>query len=274
MIPIHAPTPVGTDPYRVSPPRLHDYLLHGKDHYPIDREFGEQLLQRIPEERSMALANRAWHRRAVGYMAGTGITQFLDLGAGLPTTHPTHEVVRAVQPDARVVYVDHDPLVIIHSHAFLATDPARRAVVQADLREPDGIVHHPDVRRLFDFDRPIGLILSAVLDFLSDADRPYAIVRALSKAWPRGSFIAISHITHEAAPDRALSLEKCYSGNSVPRKARSRAEIEAFFDGTELVGPRLTYVCDWRTTIGETGRALETYFPPDQTWVLGGVGRT
>ncbi|MFL1427506.1 MULTISPECIES: SAM-dependent methyltransferase [unclassified Nocardiopsis] len=260
------PPPEGVDPHKASPARLYDYYLDGKDNYPVDREVGDRLLEKIPEIRSMALANRAFLRRVVRYMAGEGIDQFLDLGSGLPTADNTHEVAQTVNPDVRVVYVDHDPMAVAHGNAVLATDPERTAMVAADLRNPASILSHPDTRRLIDFDRPVGLLLIAVLHFLPDDTRPYGIVRTLRDVLPTGSITAISHVENQTAPDRAALMEEVYASTSAPGRTRSHAEISRFLDGMEMVHPGVTYVCDWRPEL------CDTYWPPDQAWVLGGVG--
>lgn len=261
------PPPEGADTTRPSPARLYDYYLDGKDNYPVDREVGDRLLEQIPEIRSMAQANRAFLRRVVRFMARQGIDQFLDLGSGLPTADNTHEIAQDVSSDARVVYVDHDPLAVRHAQALLATDPEQTTVVAADLRDPDSILSHPETLRLLDFDRPIGLLLIAVLHFLPDDARPYEIVRTLCDALPPGSMVAISHVDNETAPERAALMEEVYKNTSAPGRTRGHTEIRRFFDSTELVPPGLTYVCDWRPELRDTA------WPPEQAWVLGGVGR-
>lgn len=259
--------PEGADTTRPSPARLYDYYLGGKDNYPADRHVGDSLLEQIPELGSMARANRAWLRRVVGFMARQGIDQFLDLGSGLPAQDPTHQVAQSVHPDARVVYVDHDPLAIAHANALLATDPERTTVVGVDMRDPHAVLDHPHTRRLIDFDRPVGLLFVAVLHFLPDSVHPHQIVRTYRDALEPGSCMAISHVDNETAPERAALLEQVYASTSAAGQARGRAEIEAFFDGTELVSPGLTYVSDWRRELHDTS------WSPAQAWVLGGVGR-
>lgn len=259
--------PEGADTTRPSPARLYDYYLGGKDNYPVDREVANDLLEQIPELRDMARANRCFQRRAVQYMARQGITQFLDLGSGLPAQDPTHEVAQAIDPKARVVYVDHDPLAVAHASAMLAGDPDRTAVVAADLREPWSILSHRETTRLIDFSRPVGVLLVAVLHFFSDDAHPHEIVRTLREALSAGSFMAISHVDNETAPDRAAQLEQMYATTSAPGQARSHNEIKAFFDGLTLVHPGLSYVCHWRLQPGDP------YWAPARAWVQGGVGR-
>lgn len=268
------PKPEGADRSRPSPARLYDYYLGGKDHYPIDRETGDRLLKQIPELKSMAQANRAWLRRVVRYLARQGVDQFLDLGSGLPTVDNTHELAQSVNSDARVVYVDHDPLAVIHGQALLATDSGRTAVVAADLRDPWSILAHRETNRLIDFSRPVAVLLVAVLHFLPDDARPYDLVRTYRDALPSGSFVAISHVDNEAAPHRAALLEEVYAATSAPGQTRSRHGFTRFFDGMELVEPGVTYVCDWQPDLGtDDYTGPEALCPPDEAWVLTGVGR-
>ncbi|GAB3724253.1 SAM-dependent methyltransferase [Nocardiopsis nanhaiensis] len=266
--------PEGTDTSRPSPARLYDYLLGGKDHYTVDRQVGEQLLAQIPELQSMARANRAFLHRVVRYMARQGIDQFLDLGSGLPAANPTHEVAQGTHPTAQVVYVDHDPLAVTHARAMLATEPDRTAVVAADLRDPAAVLDDHDTRRVLDFDRPIGLLLVAVLHFFPDAVRPEEIVRTYLDALPPGSYIAISHVENETAPERAAYLEQVYARTSAPGQTRNRAQIEAFFTGTDLVAPGVVFVSDWPGDPADGHLPLTAYHPPEKAWVLGGLART
>lgn len=263
MIPLMTSPCMGTDFSRVSPARLHNFLLGGKDHYPIDRAAGEDLLAQVPELAVMAHATRSWHRRAVQFMASAGINQFLDLGSGFPTINNTHEVAWSILPGARVVYVDHDPLVAAHSRALLATDPERTAVVQADLRNVDNVLNDPDVLRLLDCSQPVGLTMTAVLDSLPHTDRPHDIVRSYREMLAPKSYLALTHLTTEVS-ERAGLLEQA---EAHPYTPRPRQEISHFFDGTELVHPGLTYVRDWRPPVQR-----DTDRPPAREWVLGGVG--
>jgi hypothetical protein len=246
---------------------MYDYLLGGKDHYPIDRETADFLLARIPELRSMALANRGWLGRVVEHLAHAGIDQFLDLGSGLPAQNPTHEVARTIRPDARVVYVDHDPLAVAHSRAMLGGATAGAAVVQADLRTPREVLEHPETRRVLDLDRPVAVLFVAVLHFVRDADDPYGLVDTFVDALAPGSYVAISHVEHDTHPDRAHLLEQVYATSAAPGQTRSRHQIERFFAGLDLVEPGVRHVADWRRRPGDS------YWWPGQAWVLGGLAR-
>jgi hypothetical protein len=246
---------------------MYDYLLRGKDHYPIDRDTADVLLSRIPELRSMALANRAWLGRVVEHLAHAGIDQFLDLGSGLPAQNPTHVVARTIRPDARVVYVDNDPLAVAHSRAMLGGATAGAAVVQADLRNPRAVLDHPETRRVLDLERPVGLLMVAVLHFVRDADDPYGLVDAFIDALAPGSYVAISHVESDTHPGRARLLEQVYATSSAPGQTRSRAQIEGFFAGLDLVEPGVCHVADWHHRPGDDR------WWPDEAWVLGGLAR-
>lgn len=259
--------PDGAAGLRLSPARMYDYLLGGKDHYPVDREAADSLLSQIPELRSMALANRAWLGRAVEYLARAGVDQFLDLGSGLPAQDPTHRVARSIIPGARVVYVDHDPLAAAHSRAMLTDDPAATAVVQADLRDPAAVLSHPETLRVLDLGKPIGVLMVAVLHFIRDSDDPYGLVDTYVDAVAPGSYVAISHVESDTHPDRARLLEQVYATSSAPGQARTHSRIAGFFDGLDLVAPGVCHVADWRRRSGDT------HWWPAQAWVLGGVAR-
>jgi hypothetical protein len=238
-----------------NPARIYDYFLGGKDNYPADREVAEQVLAVAPVARAMVHDNRAFLRRAVRYLAGeAGIRQFLDIGSGLPTQDNVHEVAQAVAPDARVVYVDNDPVVITHGRALLAGDNV--TVVRADLREPDSILGDPEVRELIDFGRPVALLLLAILHFVPDDQDPYGIVARFRDALPFGSYLAISHGTkdipdrHDMTPEEmaehARETERLYQRTSSPVSTRTHAQVERFFHGWELVNPGLVEIQRWR----------------------------
>jgi hypothetical protein len=230
------------------PARMYDYYLGGKDNFPADREAAEQALAATPAVRDMARQNRAFLQRVVRFLArDAGIRQFIDIGTGLPTQGNVHEIAQAITPDARVVYVDNDPIVIVHSDALLAGH--NTTAIQADLREPNVILEHPEVREVIDLDQPVAILLIAVLHFLQDADDPVGIVARLRDAMAAGSYLAISH----GAPDLAqvqsrvtAEVLRAYQRSSAPLTLRSRAEIERFFDGFELVDPGLVQVQSWR----------------------------
>ena len=245
------------------PARMYDYWLGGKDNFPADREAAEEVLALVPQARDMARENRAFLRRTVRFLAGeAGIRQFLDIGTGLPAQGNVHEVAQAVAPDARVAYVDNDPLVHVHANALLAGSST--TIILADLRKPDTILGHPKVRHLIDFDQPLALLLVAVLHFLTDEDDPAGIVARLRDAMAPGSFLAVSHATGDFNPEVATKAARAYDRATSPVVPRTRAEVARFFDGFALVDPGLVQVSRWRPD-GE--------IPEDNVWIYGGVGR-
>jgi len=248
------------------PARMYDYYLGGKDNYPVDRDAAEEVLAVLPEGRDMARANRAFLGRAVRFLAAQGVRQFLDIGTGIPGPGNTGDVSRAVAPDARVVYVDNDPIVLSHTQSLLEHhDPGSTAVIEADLRDPDSILTHPAVQRVLDFERPVAVLLVAVLHFLRDVDDPFGAVERIKRAIPSGGYLVLSHGTGDFEPERAFSAVKGYNQASAPFVLRSRKEISGFFDGTRLLEPGLVQIPWWRPD-GEV--------PPDseKIWIYGGVG--
>jgi S-adenosyl methyltransferase len=238
-----------------NPARIYDYLLGGKDNYPADREVAEQLAAIAPVARDVVHDNRAFLRRAVRLLAReAGIRQFIDLGSGLPTQGNVHEIAQAIAPDARVVYVDHDAMVVTHSRALLAGD--NTVAIQADLREPDVILGHPEVRELIDFDQPIALLLVAILHFIPDDEDPFGIVARFRDALPAGSYLVISHGTRdvpvrpdmsaEAMAEMGARVEQLYQQTTAFIVTRPHAQVERFFDGFDLVDPGLVEIQRWR----------------------------
>ena len=256
-----------------NPARIYDYFLGGKDNFPADRDVAEQVVAIAPVARDVVEDNRAFLRRAVRLLAGeAGIRQFIDLGSGLPTQGNVHEIARAIAPDARVVYVDNDAMVVTHSRALLAGD--NTAAIQADLREPDLILGHPEVRELIDFDQPIALLLMAILHFLPDDEDPLGIVARFRDALPAGSYLAISHGTRdiperrdmsaEAMADMGAKVERLYQLTTASLVTRTRAQVERFFAGFDLLDPGVVEIQLWRPD-GEGSKLPGGFY--------GGVGR-
>jgi S-adenosyl methyltransferase len=224
--------------------RIYDYFLGGKDNFAADRKAAEQILRIIPEARSGALVNRAFLGRAVRFLAGTGIGQFIDIGAGLPTQANVHEVAHQVEPAARVVYVDNDPVIRVHGQALLhSADTA--TVIKADLREPDKILDHPELCALIDFSEPVAVLMVGILHFIADFEDPYGIVAHVRDRLAPGSHLAISHATTDSRRSRER-VAAVYSQATAPLIPRGRAEVSRFFDGLELVEPGLVYAPQWR----------------------------
>jgi hypothetical protein len=230
--------PVGVDPTRPSPARMYDYMLGGTRNLQVDRDATERFLAQYPDLLDAASANRGFLRRAARLMAQThGIRQFIDLGSGLPTQNNTHETVHQVAPDARVVYVDLDPMVLVYAPELL-TDDGTTAVVQADLRDPDTVLADPDVRRLIDFSQPVGLLMTAVLQFVADAADPWALVARYMQAVVPGSYLGLSHITGDKLSARSVQTGvQVYEAATESAHPRTKAEIARFFTGLELVPP-------------------------------------
>jgi hypothetical protein len=231
--------------------RVYDYWLGGKDHFAADREAADRQVRAVPVLPRLARQNRDFLQRAVRYCAGEGITQFLDIGSGLPTNQNVHEVAQAVNPAARVVYVDVDPVVVSHAKALLSD--SQTVAVLADVCRPGEILGAPEVRRLIDLRRPVAVLALSVLHLIPDQADPAGGVAALREAMAPGSFLVISHAdvspahavgTHRVSP-AAQELERANQAMAgVP--ARTRADIEAFFGDMTLVEPGLTDIWAWR----------------------------
>ncbi|MET7706046.1 SAM-dependent methyltransferase [Micromonospora sp. NPDC005413] len=226
--------------------RMYDYFLGGSHNFAADRAAAERVLEIFPETGVAAQTNRQFLRRAVRYAAEQGVRQYLDIGAGLPTQDSVHEVVQAVAPDARVVYVDYDEVAVAYGRRLLTGVPGT-AVVQGDLRRPDDLLAHPDVRATLDLDRPVAVLLLAVLHFVSDDDDPWAAVAKLRDATVPGSHLVLSHLTLDGIPpELAERGQAVYRNSSAPLVPRTHAEASRFFNGYDLVEPGLVATTRWR----------------------------
>jgi hypothetical protein len=238
------------DTSKPHPARMYDYYIGGKNHFAADRALADKALASWPAGRIGLRENRAFLGRAVRYLAAeAGIRQFLDLGSGLPATNNVHEVAQAVAPSSRVVYVDNDPLVLAHARALLtpASAEGRTAYVQADIRQPADILSSPVVRSVLDFDRPIALMLVAVLHFLPDEDKPCGVVGSLLSALPPGSYLAASHITLEHDPVGVGGGQRAYNEAGISMNGRDADDFAALaFGGLEMVPPGVVLVSEWR----------------------------
>ncbi|MGW8354704.1 SAM-dependent methyltransferase [Streptomyces wedmorensis] len=240
--------PPGIDISVPSVSRMYDFYLGGSHNFEVDREAARKAMEFMPGLPKIMQANRAFMRRAVRYAVDNDVTQFLDIGSGIPTFGNVHEVARKADPAARVVYVDHDPVAVAHSRAVLEGDEAA-AVVAADLRKPAEILYSPEVSRLLDLDRPVALLLVAVLHFLEDEDRPYEAVTELLGALAPGSLLVVTHASYEGIPlleEEADGTVGVYRNIRNPLVMRSGDEIARFFEGTEMVEPGLVPMPLWR----------------------------
>jgi hypothetical protein len=258
--------PPGIDVRTPNIARMYDYALGGKDNFAADRAAVEKLFSFAPENRDVCRANRRFLTRAVRFAAAAGVHQFLDLGTGLPSQGHVHEVVAETDPDAHVVYVDYDPVVVNHARALLLHSDSV-TVIQADVRDPEGILAHPDVNRLIDWSQPVAVLFLAVLHGIPDDDDPAGIVRAFARHMPPGSYLILSHLSSEGHPPELVAQkEEVFARSSAPVSYRSRAEIVGMFDGFDLVEPGLTTVTRWR------GEALDEKLEAAGQWTLAGVG--
>ena len=250
--------------------RIYDYFLGGKDNFAADRETAERALKAWPAARTAARENRAFVGRAVRYLADEGgITQFLDLGSGLPGVGNVHEVAQDVNPAAHVVYVDNDPIVLAHGRALLTSKPEGKcAYIQADITDPGYILAHPTTRAALDFGRPVALIMAAVLHFFTDEDGTQQTVRTLVDALPTGSYVAASHGTSEYAPRETTDAGRVYQQGGMQGADRDASAFgDLVFNGLTLVPPGVVVVSEWRPEPGAIP------LPAAQVGVNGGVAR-
>ena len=237
------------DTTRPSAARMYDYYLGGFHNFEVDRQAADQLLKIYPQVRDSAVANRAFMRRAVRFMVSQGIDQFLDLGSGIPTAGNVHEIAQAVNPDARVVYVDIDPVAVAHGQAILE-DNENATVIQADARNVESIINHPDAQRLLDFTKPIGILAIAFLHFIED-EGVQKILSAMHSLAVSGSYLAITHSSdgEEFGPEaqRVIRMvQEIYAKSQNPLFFRKLSAIEAMFNGWRLVEPGLVTLPLWR----------------------------
>ncbi|MGW5861371.1 SAM-dependent methyltransferase [Streptomyces sp. NPDC055239] len=229
------------DTSQAHPARVYDWLLGGKDNYPVDEAVGEKL---PPEVRIGALQNRAFMNRAAAHLAGLGVDQFLDIGAGIPTAPNLHQIVQRIEPSSKVVYTDNDPIVLRHAEALLVSSPEGATdYIQADVREPEAILEH--ARTVLDFGRPIGLSLIALMHFVADEQDPYGIVATLVSALPSGSHLVLSHASNDIFPEVAEQATEQYARSGMTLALRSREETVRFTEGLEPVEPGLVTAPEW-----------------------------
>jgi O-methyltransferase involved in polyketide biosynthesis len=238
--------PDGVDVTRPSIARIYDYLLYGKDNFAVDRAAADKLMESRLDPRRLSLANRAFLYRAVRFLARQGVAQYLDLGSGLPTSPSVHEVARDVIPGARVVYVDHDPIVVRHNDALLATRDGV-ITIRGDIRDPDAILADEALAACIDFSQPVAVLLLSVLHFISlEEDAPGIVARFRERMAP-GSYLAVSVGTSDGAdPEMLAEATQTYAGARMPFTLRSQAQIMDLFAGFDLVEPGVVSLPEWR----------------------------
>ena len=241
--------------------RIYDYLLGGKDNYPADRAIGESMIAQLPNVRLAVQWNRAFLRRVVRYLIReAGIRQIIDVGAGLPTAGNTHEVALEACPQARVVYVDHDPIVLAHARSMLHGVPGT-AVIGRDMLEPDSILADRSLRELIDFNEPVALLFLSILHFVADEADPAEIISRLLAPFPAGSHVAISHATPDEVPE-VNDVERVFDEATTRAHVRSRAEIRKLVAGMDIIEPGLAWPPEWRPDPGDEipANAVESYY--------------
>ncbi|GAA1268614.1 SAM-dependent methyltransferase [Planotetraspora silvatica] len=267
----NARSPVDTTKPSIS--RVYDVMLGGKDNFAVDRQVAEMALRIAPDAPAAARANRDFLKRVVRHLArDTGVRQFLDIGSGLPTQGNVHEIAQEFAPDARTVYVDIDPIVLAHGRAILAKDD-RTTVIEADIRDPESILGHPEVTRLIDFSRPVGLLLFAILHHLNDDEDPEGTAGRYRDVLAPGSYLAISHFhnpgaAHPEVSAQAASAERLFNENLGTGRWRTHDEIVSYFGDLELLYPGLVPLAEWQPepdVIPEQGITYHTF--------VGGVAR-
>jgi hypothetical protein len=257
----------GIDLSRPSASRVYDFYLGGFHNFSSDRDMAEQAIKDWPELPLIMKSNRAFLRRAVGYLVEQGVRQFLDIGSGIPTVGNVHEVAQQLAPDSRIVYVDIDPVAVAHSEAILAGNP-NAIVVSGDFRTPAEILADPRVTGQLDLDQPVALLLVALLHFVGDDDAPGEVIGAFRDALAPGSYLAISHATHELHPPEVTAFHRdLYRQTATPMTMRTQAQVRTLFDGFELVDPGVVLSERWRP---KTGGLVEH---PERFPIWAGIGR-
>jgi hypothetical protein len=266
--------PTTIDTTKAHEARFYDYWLGGVDHYPADRALGDEIAAHVPSIRNMVRNNRAFLGRAVRYaITELGITQFLDIGTGLPTARNTHEVAQEVDPAARVTYVDKDPLVLAHARALMTSTPqGETAFIHANLHDPQSILTDPTLIKTIDLSRPVAITLTMILMYFRNSKDPQGVVAELLKAVPAGSTLTISHPTADFNPTATAQAVQACEHAGIPMAPRPRAEVEKLFAGTELVPPGVVTVDAWHPELAE-----KPLFEPDlhigPSWIWAGMGR-
>jgi hypothetical protein len=258
--------PAGIDVSRPSAARVYDYILGGAHNFEVDRALGDELIRTSPDVATTMRANRVFLRRAVRFLAESGVRQFLDIGSGVPTVGNVHEIAQDAAPESTVVYVDVDPVAVGHSEAILAGND-RAGVICADMREPEQIMAEARQLGLIDVDRPLALLLAGVVHFVPDADDPAGLVRRLVEPLVPGSYLLLSHTTFDGQPPEVIQAQRLAARTATELFPRPHARILEYFDGLRLVDPGLVFIPLWRPDPGERVEH------PERISAYAGVGR-
>jgi hypothetical protein len=248
--------PEDVDVEQPSMARVYDYFLGGSHNFAVDREFAEQVIRLMPDVTTLARENRAFLRRAVRYLGGLGIRQFIDLGSGIPTVGNVHEIAQSVDPNTQVVYVDLDPVAYAHSRAILADDP-HATVIRADLRQPSEVLADAQLRAHIDFDQPLGILLVSVLHFVPDEQRPVDVVAGYASATVPGSHVVISHASAGEATEATDEVLTMYRRSKAQVITRSTQEVTDLFGELTLVEPGVVRLAQWRPDAADEPGSME-----------------
>jgi SAM-dependent methyltransferase len=248
---------------------MSDYYLGGKDNFAADRAAADAVIQAVPEIRTIAVAARAFLGRAVRYLVDQGIRQFIDIGAGLPTQENVHQVAQRAAPESRVVYVDNDPIVLLHARALL-DENENTTVVEGDVKRPQEILADPRLRKLVDLDRPVGVLLNSILHYLAHGEKPKEIVTTIRDSIAPGSYVSITHLVTppegEVMDDILGIYKSALKGNANAGWRRTPEDVRGFFEGMELVEPGFVDVTRWRPDESPKAEQAGVY-------VYGGIAR-
>ncbi len=236
---------LGLDLERPNAARVYDFMIGGQLNYAIDRVFAERILSVLPNAQHMALVNRAWLRRAVKFGAEQGIRQFLDIGSGMPTVGHVHEVVQAIDPTSRVVYVDNEPIAVAHSEIVLKGNE-NAAMVHADAEFPDDVLEHETTEQMLDFTQPVMLIMAAFVHFIPDTRDPAGLIARYRDVLAPGSHLALSSGTWQGQGEESQRSVALYEKSGTPLTLRSPDELTALVDGFEILPPGVVYTPQWR----------------------------
>jgi SAM-dependent methyltransferase len=257
----------GIDVSKPSLARIYDYLLGGSHNFAVDRASAREMVAVMPDIRLVAQANRAFLHRAVRFMVDQGVRQFLDIGSGVPTVGNVHDIAQRAAPQARVVYVDIDPVAVAHSEQILVGN-AQATIIEEDLRRPEDILGNPETQALIDFDEPVGLLLVAILHVIPDEDDPAGIVGRLRDELSPGSYLAIGHPTADSRTAEMEELIRLSQRSTTPGAVRMHAQISRFFAGFDLVEPGVVWAAQWRPESPE-----DVGDDPERSSIYVGVGR-